>query len=349
MKKIVALLPVIFLSTTFLSTGVFARDQIKVVGSSTVYPFATIVAEKFGKGTKFKTPAIESTGSGGGMKLFCAGVGLQHPDVTNASRRMKEKEFKLCNSNGVTATEFVVGNDGLAFSNNTNARKFEISIMHIAAALAEKLPRAGGLEENWLKTWKEVDAFVAGNATGQPLIGLPNTPIRVLVPPPTSGTRDAMGSLFMKNGHKKLGTYADVGKKGAKKLREDGAAIEVGENDNLIIEKLAADEQLFGVFGYSFFDQNRDKVQASIVDGVELNFENIASYKYPGARPLFTYVKREHLGVIPGIKEFFREFISTKALSMDGYLYPAGLVPLSDADFKTETGKLKDFPAVTIK
>ena len=349
MKNVFALLQVIFLSSALVSTGAIARDQIKIVGSSTVYPFATIVAEKFGKGTKFKTPAIESTGSGGGMKLFCAGVGLNHPDVTNASRRMKEKEFKLCQANGVTATEFVVGNDGLAFSNNKNSKQFSISIMHIAAALAAKLPRGGGVEENWLKTWKDVDTYVAGVVTGQSLIGLPDIAIRVLVPPPTSGTRDAMGSLFMKNGHKKLGTYADVGKKGAKKLREDGAAIEVGENDNLIIEKLAADEQLFGVFGYSFFDQNRDKVQASIIDGVKLEFENIASYKYPGARPLFTYVKREHIGVVPGLKEFFKEFISQKALGMDGYLYPAGLVPLSEADFNTQQSNLNNFPAVTIK
>ncbi len=349
MQRFVAILPIIFLSTTLFSTEVTARNQIKVVGSSTVFPFSTIVAEKFGKSTKFKTPAIESTGSGGGMKLFCAGVGLTHPDVTNASRRMKAKEFELCNKNGVTATEFIVGNDGLAFSNNKNSKRFEISIMHIAAALAAKLPRTTGLEDNWLKTWEEVDQFVAGNVSSQALVGLPNIPIRVLVPPPTSGTRDAMSSLFMKSGHKKLGTYSDVGKKGAAKLREDGAAIEVGENDNLIIEKLAADGDLFGVFGYSFYDQNRDKVQASIIDGVALNFDNIASYKYPGARPLFTYVKREHLEVIPGIKEFFKEFISEKALSIDGYLYPAGLVPLSDNDFKKESAKLTSFPAVTIK
>ena len=319
-----------------------ARDQISIVGSSTVYPFATIVAEKFGQSSGFKTPVIESTGSGGGMKLFCAGVGLEHPDVTNASRAMKSKEAKLCEHNGVEFQEFIVGNDGLAFANSNKADMFQISIAHIAAALAAELPGGGisnisNVSANKLKTWDQVDAFVA--MRGGDKVGLPKQPISIMVPPPTSGTRDATGSLFMKAGFKKLG----ISGKGYKKLREDGLAIEMGENDSLIVEKLAADPSMFGIFGYSFFDQNRDKVQASMVDGVELNFDNIASYAYPGARPLFFYVKKQHVGVVPGLKEFVSEFISEKAMSMDGYLFPAGLVPLSDSDFaaqKTALGNL---------
>ena len=315
-----------------ISSGAQARDQISIVGSSTVYPFATIAAEKFGQSSGFKTPVIESTGTGGGMKLFCKGIGVQHPDITNASRAIKSKEAKMCADAGVKFQEFIVGNDGIALANSLKGQHFKISIAHIAAALAAELPyQADGITEktpNKLKTWAEVDAYTA-KRTGRDLAGLPNIPVSIMVPPPTSGTRDAMGSLFMKAGWKKLGLDG----KGYKKLREDGAAIEVGENDSLIIEKLAADKNMFGVFGYSFFDQNRDKVQASIMDGVELNFENIASYKYPGARPLFFYVKTDHMGVIPGMKEFINEFVSEKAMGKDGYLFPAGLVPLSSADF----------------
>ena len=322
-----------FVASAFVAGGAQARDQISIVGSSTVYPFSTMVAEKFGQSSGFKAPVIESTGSGGGMKLFCAGIGLQHPDITNASRAMKSGEAELCASAGVKFQEFILGNDGIAMSNAVTAEQFNISIAHIAAALVAELPGGGTsnmttMKPSELDTWADVDVFVAGRMSSAEL-GLPAIPVSVMVPPPTSGTRDAMGSLFMKAGWKKLGLEG----KGYKKLREDGAAIEVGENDSLIIEKLVADENMFGVFGYSFFDQNRDKVQASIMDGVELNFENIASYKYPGARPLFFYVKTDHVGVIPGMREFINEFVSEKAMGKDGYLFPAGLVPLSDDDF----------------
>ena len=315
-----------------------ARDQISIVGSSTVYPFATIVAEKFGQSSGFKTPVIESTGTGGGMKLFCKGIGVEHPDITNASRAMKSSEADLCKKAGVEFQEFVVGNDGVAFSNSNKGQHFKISIAHIAAALAKDIVVDGKVVANNLMTWDKVDAYVA-QQTNVSKIGLPAIPVKVMVPPPTSGTRDAMGSLFMKAGWKKLGLAKGDAKNAYKKLREDGAAIEVGENDNLIIEKLATDSEMFGVFGYSFFDQNRDKVQASLLDGVELNFDNIASYQYPGARPLFFYVKKSHVGVIPGLKEFVTEFVSEKAMSIDGYLFPAGLVPLSDEDYaKTKSG-----------
>jgi len=318
MKKII-----LAAALAVVASNAQAREQIQIVGSSTVYPFATIVAEKFGQQGN-KTPVIESTGTGGGMKLFCAGIGVNHPDITNASRAIKSKEKTMCEKNGITPVEFAVGNDGVAFAQNNGSTPMHLGIEHIAAALAAELHEG---HANPLKTWKDVDVWVA-KQTKTPQIGLPNRPISVMVPPPTSGTRDAMGSLFMKAGWKKLGLKG----KGYKALREDGAAIEMGENDNLIIEKLVADGDMFGIFGYSFFDQNRDKVQASKLNDVELTFENIASYEYPGARPLFFYVKKEHVGVIPGVKEFINEFVSDKALSSDGYLFPAGLVPLSEAD-----------------
>jgi len=303
------------------STMAHAREQISIVGSSTVYPFATMVAERFGQGSGFKTPVIESTGTGGGMKMFCGGIGVEFADITNASRAIKSGEKELCAKNGVTPVEFVVGNDGLAFASSNAAKRMNLGIEHIAVALSSEF-------SSEVKTWADVDTFVA-KKTNTATIGLPNRPISVMIPPPTSGTRDAMGSLFMKNGYKKLGIKGN----GYKSIREDGAVVEMGENDNLIVEKLVGDSEMFGVFGYSFFDTNRDKVQAADLNGVKLTFENIASYTYPGARPLFFYVKKEHVGVIPGIKEFINEFVSEKAMSLDGYLFPAGLVPLSDDDY----------------
>lgn len=321
MKKILLTFALVAMAST-----ASAREHISIVGSSTVYPFATIVAEKFGQSSGFTTPVIESTGSGGGMKLFCAGIGVEHPDITNASRAMKSKEAKLCESNGVAFQEFIVGNDGLAFASSNSADPMNVTIAHIAAALAAELDG----KTNTMKTWNQVDAYV--ESKGGKLLGLPNRPISIMIPPPTSGTRDAMGSLFMKKGWKALGLEG----KGYKHIREDGVAIEMGENDNLIVEKLVGDKDMFGIFGYSFFDTNRDKVQAALVNGVELNFDNIASYEYPGARPLFFYVKKQHMDVVPGMNEFIDEFVSERAMGMDGYLFPAGLVPLSDKDFAAQ-------------
>ena len=312
------------------STSAMARDSISIVGSSTVYPFATIVAEKFGQSSGFKTPVIESTGTGGGMKLFCAGIGVDKPDFTNASRAIKSSEKELCAKNGVTPVEFIVGNDGLAFASSNQADAMNLKVVHITAALAAELNG----QANPNNTWADVDAWVAKQTNTQ-TIGLPNRPVSVMIPPPTSGTRDAMGSLFMKAGWKKLGLEG----KGYKSIREDGRVIEMGENDNLIVEKLVSDAEMFGIFGYSFFDTNRDKVQAAKLNGVELSFENISSYKYPGARPLFFYAKAEHVGVIPGMEQFVQEFISEQAMSMDGYLFNAGLVPLSEADFATQVAQ----------
>lgn len=302
-----------------------ARNQIRVVGSSTVFPFATAVAEEFGQTTHFKTPVIESTGSGGGLKLFCSGIGLNHPDVTNASRRIKDSEVKNCAKNGVSSiTEVKIGFDGIVLANSTKADQLQLTRKAIFLALAKDVPDASGtLIPNPNKTWKDVDS------------SLPATKIEVLGPPPTSGTRDAFVELAMEGGCKKFPSIKAVKKTNKKKykaichsIREDGAFIDAGENDNLIVQKLEANAAAIGVFGFSFLDQNRDKVQGSIVDAVEPTFDNISSGKYPVSRSLYFYVKNAHVGVVPGIKEYINAFTSETAWGPFGYLADRGLIPL---------------------
>jgi phosphate transport system substrate-binding protein len=303
-----------------------ARDQIRIVGSSTVFPFSTAVAEAFGRQGKFKTPVVESTGTGGGMRLFCAGVGTGHPDMTNASRPMTKSEFESCNKNGVTdITEVKIGFDGIVIADKLGSAKMNLSRKDIYLALAEKVPLNGGLAENPYKTWAQVNP------------NLPNTKIEVIGPPPTSGTRDAFIELVMDFGCKdfpeiKAITDAKIKAQACSKLREDGAYIEAGENDNLIIQKLNTSPEALGIFGYSFLDQNKDKVQGSQIEGVDSTFENISSGKFPISRSIFFYVKNAHVGVIPGIKEFVTEFVSEKAFGSDGYLTDKGLIPLPTAD-----------------
>ena len=329
-KQSVILATAVVIGTTGLAQ---ARDQIRIVGSSTVFPFATAVAEQFGKTTKFKTPVIESTGSGGGLKLFCAGVGVKHPDITNASRRIKMSEVKRCAKNGVKEiTEVKVGFDGIVLANSKKAKKVQLTRKQIFLALAKKVPaNADGsvLQDNPYKMWSDIDP------------SLPKAKIEVLGPPPTSGTRDAFVELAMEGGCKTFKAIKAMRKKNKKKykalchgIREDGAFVEAGENDNLIVQKLVANPGAFGVFGYSFLDQNSDSVQGSIVNGVEPPFENISAGKYKISRSLFFYVKKAHAGVIPGMKEYVRAFTSEKAFGPDGYLVDKGLIPLSDADRK---------------
>ena len=303
-----------------------SRDYISIVGSSTVYPFATVVAERFGKQTKFATPKIESTGSGGGMKLFCAGVGTEHPDITNASRRMKKSEFESCQSNGVEdVVEIKVGYDGIVMANAKTAATYELSLRDIFLALGKDVPNPDGSETlvaNPYKTWKEVNK------------DLPDVKIEVLGPPPTSGTRDAFNELAMEGGCKTFPWLKAMKKEDKSKykaicrgVREDGAYIEAGENDNLIVQKLEANPKALGVFGYSFLDQNRDKVHGSIIDGVKPTFEAISSGEYPVSRSLYFYVKKAHVGVIPGIEGYLKEFTSEKAFGDEGYLTEKGLIP----------------------
>tara|TARA_A100001037_G_scaffold297667_1_gene320030 strand:- start:6440 stop:7471 length:1032 start_codon:yes stop_codon:yes gene_type:complete len=306
-----------------------ARDQIRIVGSSTVYPFATAVAETFGKITKFKTPVVESTGSGGGLKLFCAGVGVEHPDITNSSRRIKSSEVERCKNNGVTdIIEMKVGYDGIVLANAKTAPQMKLTRKQLYLALAKHIPQGEGkLVPNPYKTWAEVDS------------SLPNNKIEVLGPPPTSGTRDAFVELAMEGGCKKFDWIKAMKKADKKKykavchsIREDGAFVEAGENDNLIVQKLAENKGAFGIFGFSFLDQNANVIQGTNMDGVDPTFENIADGQYPVSRPLYFYVKKAHIGTIPGIEQYLTEWTSEKTWGPDGYLTDKGLIPMPDAE-----------------
>lgn len=299
-----------------------ARDQIRIVGSSTVFPFSTAVAEQFGKTTSFATPVVESTGSGGGMKLFCAGVGEDHPDMTNASRRIKKSEFESCTANGIDITEVKVGFDGIVLANAKSGDDLNLTLEQLFLALAKEVPQDGKLVPNPYTNWSEIDS------------SLPNKKIEVLGPPPTSGTRDAFVEIAMEGGCKTLAGAKELGlaKKACHAIREDGVFVEAGENDNLIVQKLEANPAAYGIFGFSFLDQNSDKVKGASINGTSPEFEEIAAGNYPVSRSLYFYVKQQHVGVIPGIKEFVTEFTSEQAWGPDGYLVDKGLIPLPDAD-----------------
>ncbi len=304
-----------------------ARDTISIVGSSTVYPFTTTVAEQLGRQGKFKTPKVESTGTGGGIKLFCNGVGVQHPDIANASRRMNAGEFDTCKKNGVTdIIEVRVGYDGLTIATSKKGPITALTRKQVYFALAKQIPDPANpttLIANPYKTWKDVDA------------SLPAVKIEVLGPPPTSGTRDSFHELYMEAGCR---TFAWINtlrtddekrfKKVCDSMREDGGFIEAGENDNLIVQKIEANPNALGIFGFSFLEQNQNQIRGLKIDGVEPTFETIASGKYIPSRPLFIYVKKQHIGVIPGIKEFLDEYVSEKAIGAEGYLNERGLVPM---------------------
>ena len=308
-----------------------ARDYVSIVGSSTVYPFATVVAEQFGRSTRFRTPKIEATGSGGGLKLFCSGVGVNHPDITNSSRRIKQSEVDRCNGNGVgDIIEVKVGYDGIVLANSKKVDVMEVSRRDIFLALAREVPNPAGGEDlvpNPYRTWKDVND------------ALPERKIVVLGPPPTSGTRDAFAELALEGGCKTFGfikamkkTDKTAYKSVCHSIREDGAYVEAGENDNLIVQKLESDSDAFGVFGFSFLDQNLDKLQGSLVDGVSPEFEAIADGDYPVSRPLYFYVKKAHMGQIPGIEGYLAEFTSDRAWGEEGYLTDKGLIPMPEEE-----------------
>lgn len=335
MKKIISMLAV---SATVLAGQALAeggRDTISIVGSSTVYPFATVVAEHFGKAGKFKTPKVESTGTGGGIKLFCGGVGVDYPDIANASRRMKDSEFQACKKSGVSdIVEVKIGFDGIVLAQSKKNKPMELTRKEVYLALAKQIPDpdCGGcdnLVENPYKTWNEVNP------------ALPATKIEVLGPPPTSGTRDAFAELVLEGGCKSIKWIADLKKdnepefkKVCHTLREDGAYVEAGENDNLIVQKLVSNVNALGIFGYSFLEENADKVAAAKIEGVSPTFESIADGSYVVSRPLYFYVKKGHIGMIPGISEYLAEFTSEKAWGEDGYLSERGLVPLPSDERK---------------
>ena len=308
-----------------------ARDQIRIVGSSTVFPFSTAVAEEFGRSTSFKTPVVESTGSGGGLKLFCAGVGESHPDITNASRAIKSSEINLCAKNGVSEIiEIKVGYDGIVLANSKETQQMNFRLQDVWLALAKDVVVDGKILPNPYKTWNQVNP------------NLPNKKIEVLGPPPTSGTRDAFAELALEGGCKKFPEIMAIkAENGAQytalchTIREDGAYIEAGENDNLIVGKLQANPDAIGVFGYSFLEENSDVIQGSVVEGSLPTFENIAEKTYKVSRSLFFYVKKAHINtVVPGIQEYLGEFLSDKAMGDFGYLAEKGLIPLPGGELR---------------
>jgi len=318
-----------------------AREAITVVGSSTVYPFTTTVAEKFGRMGKFRTPKVEATGTGGGIKLFCNGVGVSNPDAVNASRRMNATEFATCLKNGVMdIIELKVGFDGLTLSESRKGPSFGLTRRQVYLALAKQVPNPSGaasLVANPNKTWKDVDA------------SLPATKIEVLGPPPTSGTRDSLHELYMEAGCRTFPWIEALRKSDEKRfkqvchtLREDGAYVEAGENDNLIVQKIEANARAIGVFGFSFLEENQDKLRGLKIDGVEPTYESIADGSFPAARPLFVYVKKAHVGVIPGLREFMQEYASDKAVGPEGYLSERGLVALPKAELDKVRATVRD-------
>lgn len=319
---------ILTMAGSVLSMGAIAaeRDYITIVGSSTVYPFATVVAENLRKQGKFKAPKVEATGTGGGMKLFCAGNGIDTPDITNASRKIKSSELDACVANGVIAiVEVPVGYDGLTIANAKSAPKLSLTLEDIYYALAKEIPnKKGEMIANPNKTWKDVNP------------SLPATKIEVIGPPPTSGTRDSFNELAVEGGCGKNPVMKDIKSADSKKfeklcrtIREDGHYIEMGENDNLIVQKLQANPNAVGVFGYSFLEENSDKVKAVSIAGVDPSFETVLDNTYPLSRAMYFYVKKAHVGKVPGIHEYVTEFTSKKAAGEEGYLADKGLIPLA--------------------
>lgn len=317
------------LATAALTISASARDQIRIVGSSTVYPFSSSVAEELGATTNYPTPVVESTGSGGGMKLFCRGNDLNTPDITNASRRMKTKEFKLCEKNGVTdITEAVIGFDGIAFAQAKSNQPFKVTKKQLALAVAAEVPNANGkLIANPYKTWSQIDA------------SLPNREIIIYGPPKSSGTRDAFEDMVLKGTFKKMKAYTSLYKmdkkkykayKKYKKIRQDGVYVPSGENDNIIVQKLNKNKKAFGIFGYSFLVENEDKVQAAKVNGVEPTPTNISSGKYPISRSLFFYIKNSHASKVPAMDKYVSMFMGEEMIGKDGILGEIGLISLPD-------------------
>jgi len=311
------------LLAVFAVTSVAEAREIRIVGSSTVYPFTTIVSETFAAEGN-TAPVIESTGTGGGMKLFCAGVGSAHPDFTNASRAIKSSEVEKCKANGITPLEMMVGYDGIVFANSNKSGVLEVTPLELYKALAKDVPQAdGSLVANPYTHWNQINP------------DFPATKIEVLGPPPSSGTRDAWVELVMEKGCKTFDWVKSMKKKDKKAykgichgIREDGAYVEAGENDNLIIQKLTNNPNAFGIFGYSFLDQNTDVIQGSPISGVVPTFESIADGTYPASRGLYVYAKKEHMGVIPGMTEFMELYLSDDVAGQDGSLGDAGLIPL---------------------
>lgn len=329
----------------FFSAAHASRDSITIVGSSTMFPFSKVVAERFGRKTPFKAPKVEPTGTGGGFKEFCRGLGISTPDIVNASRRIKPSELRLCQSNGVNEViEIHIGYDGIVLANAIDAKPFELTVSDIFLALAKKVPdqeKEGVLIDNPYTYWNQINP------------NLSKTKISIIGPPPTSGTRDAFVALVMESGCKKtawIKALENKDKKTFKKIchsvRDDGVFIEARENDNLIVRKLKNNPEALGIFGFSFLDQNADKVKAAVIDGHAPSFEAISDGRYIVSRPLYFYVKKAHVLMIPGVKAFLHEFISDAASAHRGYLTEKGLIPLDEQERRILRDKVKS--AVTL-
>jgi phosphate transport system substrate-binding protein len=334
-----ALLGAIGVAVTTSGYAQGGRDNINIVGSSTVFPFAIVVAENFGRrNAGFKTPKIEPTGSGGGIKAFCAGVGVQHPDIANSSRRITASEVADCNKNGVTQiVEVKIGYDGIVLANAKSSPHYQVTLRDVYLALAKEVPDPAGTQKlvpNPYAKWSEINS------------SLPADEINVLGPPPTSGTRDAFNELVMEGGCKTFPWVAALPRDrylaACHMLRDDGHYTDAGENDNLIVQKLVANPRQLGVFGYSFLEQNADKVQGAHINGVAPDFDSIADGKYPVSRPLYFYVKKAHVGRVPGIREYVAEFTSDAAVGEFGYLTESGLIPLANEERAAVQAQAKD-------
>lgn len=346
-NKLVALSALAGIMGMLAASPALARDHIKIVGSSTVYPYAQAVSEEFAH-TGNKAPVLESTGSGGGMKLFCKGVGEAHPDITNASRAMKKSEWELCNKNGVKdITEVLVGYDGLSVALSRKGVDMNLTKEQLYLALAKEIPMDGKLVANPNKKWSDIDK------------SLPNVEIIAYGPPPTSGTRDAFVELAMHKGCESLPffkakkkeldeqAYKSLIKSACGAMRQDGPFIEAGENDNLIVQRLAADSKAVGIFGYSFLFENQDKLKAVKIKGVEPSVETIGDGSYGISRPLFFYIKNAHRKVIPGMNEYIKAFVSDEAMGPGGYLSERGLVTLPDDKLKAVQKAATDSSGMT--
>jgi phosphate transport system substrate-binding protein len=331
MKKFPLLMAGLLTLAALPAAAQTGRDYITVVGSSTVYPFTTTVAEQFGKTTKLKTPKVESTGTGGGFKLFCAGVGVGYPDIADASRAIKQSEIDACNKAGVREViEVKIGYDGIVVAGSNKSPTLKLTRRDLFLALAKQVPNPANPQQliaNPYKTWNQVNS------------ALPADKIEVLGPPPTSGTRDAFTELVMESGCasfdwiKALQVSDEPRFKGiCDALREDGGYVEAGENDNLIVQKLQTSTKALGIFGYSFLEQNLGAIHGSLIEGVAPTFEAISSSEYLVSRPLFIYVKGAHVDVIPGMRQFLAEYVSDRSMGEEGYLVDKGLIPMSAAD-----------------
>lgn len=331
-------LTLVILLSLFAVNSAFARNHIKMTGSSTVYPFATIIAEEFGDTTNFKTPIVEATGTGGGIKIFCSGIGENYPDFANASRQIKDSEIAQCAKNKISSPiEIKIGYDGITLGNSYGAKVPSLTKKQIFLALAEKIPYQGKIIKNPYKKWSDIDSK------------LPNSEIAVYGPPTTSGTRDAFVELVLEEVcidiPEFIAAYPDKDKR--KKIchiiRSDGAFIEAGENDNLIVQKLKNNKDALGIFGFSFLEQNTHVIQGALIDGVAPTFQSIVSSQYKVARPLFLYFKREHLNKVAGMKEFIKEILSEDALGQEGYMAQRGLITMTKEELNDVRAKVMPY------